>query len=366
MRGQWKSVIGLALAVITPTATVLGASSWVAADSLNRARLSFAAATLDDGTVLVAGGSPGGLVGATGETYDAGSEQWTLTANLLIGRSGHTLSALDDGRALAVGGNSASGLQASSELFDPGTSSWTLAAPLAVPRTNHSATVLGDGRVLVAGGNANNGGATNEVEIYDPTANSWSRADSLRNPRYNHSATLLADGRVLVAGGFTPGSFHTPLKTAEVYDPQRDSWSIVGAMEVARAVHAAALLPDGRVLVAGGVTNPPNTITVTDSTELFDPTTERWVATGSLNVPRRAIEAALLSDGTVLVAGGFDNANALTASAEVYNAVTGAWSNVPSMSLARAPRLVTLADGRVMAIASVGRVRTAVVEIFTP
>ena len=139
------------------------------------------------------------------------------------------------------------------------------------PRKPHSHDRLADGRVLVVGGTSAKGGATNEVEIYDPVTDAWTRADPIKNPRYNHTATILADGRVLVAGGFTPGAFHTATKKAEVYDPAADRWTVVSSMLEPRAVHAAVLLADGRVLVAGGVTSPPNVLTVTERTEIWNP-----------------------------------------------------------------------------------------------
>ena len=65
-----------------------------------------------------------------------------------------------------------------------------------------------------------------------------------------HTATLLPDGRVLVAGGFDNDK--RPLASAEVYDPSNGTWTAAGSMKVARVAHTATLLPDGRVLVAGG------------------------------------------------------------------------------------------------------------------
>jgi hypothetical protein len=314
----------------------------------------------------VAGGSPGASVGATAERYDPATDTWAQTGNLVIGRSGFTLTALLDGGALATGGASAAGLQASAETFDPATSSWTQRGSMATPRMNHSATRLGDGRVLVAGGVTNNGGATNEVEIYDPASGAWRRADPLHNPRYNHTATLLADGRVLVVGGFTPGSNHTPTKKAELYDPATDRWTVVDSMRLARGVHGALRLADGRVLVVGGVTSPPNALVVTATAEIFDPASASWSATGSMGLGRRAIDLVLAPDGSVLVAGGFDAANGLTASAERFDPSTGAWSPAPALGTPRAPVLVRLLDGRVLAIASIGRLSTTIVEVFEP
>jgi N-acetylneuraminic acid mutarotase len=356
----------VALAAGVAATPVLAAGSWSVAGSLQLGRGAFAAATLSDGTVLVAGGAPGGLVGNTAERYDPGTDTWSRTGNLAVARVGATLSPLAGGQALVVGGQAGAGFLRSTERFDPVTATWSAAAPLSTPRANHTATVLGDGRVLVVGGTTSSGGATNEVEIYDPAAGTWMRADPLRNPRYNHAATLLADGRVLVTGGFTPGAFHTATRKAEVYDPASDEWSFTGSMQQPRAVHAAALLADGRVLVAGGVTSPPNALVVTATSELWDPATDTWTSTGALLVPRRAVDAERLADGTVLVAGGYTPGGAATATTELFDVAAGAWVAAPSMGVPRAPLLATLLDGRVLAIGSVGRELLTTVEAYAP
>ena len=137
-----------------------------------------------------------------------------------------------------------------------------------MPRDNHSATLLRDGRVLVTGGvSSGDGGgpAEKSVEIYDPESGAWTFADHMFLSRYSHEATLIADGRVLVTGGFNISAFHIPSNDAELYDPVADRWSQTANMRTPRATHAAFLLQDGRVLVAGGWTQPPNTITLTAS-----------------------------------------------------------------------------------------------------
>ena len=80
-------------------------------------------------------------------------------------------------------------------------------------------------------------------------------------------------------------------------------WSVTGSLNTAREYYTATLLPNGKVLVAGGL---DDSLGVLASAELYDPATGTWTFTGSLNTARLAHTATLLPNGKVLVAGGFN------------------------------------------------------------
>ncbi|MDO8485346.1 MAG: kelch repeat-containing protein, partial [Candidatus Limnocylindrales bacterium] len=170
----------------------------------------------------------------------------------------HTATLLSDGKVLVAGGvindRFDGWVSASAELYDPGSGSWTATTDMIEARWSHTATLLPDGRVLVTGSYINSGESRASAELYDPNSGSWTATRNMGEGRGGHTATMLPDGRVLVAGGYSGynGYSMDSLASAELYDAGSGSWTATGDMAEARDGHTATLLPDGRVLVAGG------------------------------------------------------------------------------------------------------------------
>jgi hypothetical protein len=225
-------------------------------------------------------------------------------------RAGATAVLLANGHVLISGGirSGAGDGQATAEIYDPDTNRWSPAGRMAQAQGGHTLTLLGTGKVLMVGGG--------QPQLYDPNTDSWSSAETIAYPRGAHTATLLADGRVLVAGGFgdTGAGGNPQTDTTEIYDPAANGWGRGATMMSTRSFHTATLLPDGRVLVAGGEAASGEYL---PSTELYDPVTNRWSFAGPLSGPRGAHTASLLGDGRVLVTGGW-GAGDTYASAEIY------------------------------------------------
>jgi hypothetical protein len=179
------------------------------------------------------------------------------------GRSGYSMTALEDGRAVVAGGYGTR----TAETYDPGAGAWSLTGPMTEERHDHTATLLHDGRVLVAGGsncrsNCTDANSLRTAELFDPATNTWSPTGGMLSARMDHTAALLADGRVLVAGGIgidpgeTPAPDHrfTTLRSAEIYDPRSGTWSATPPMALARQRALGFADSHGDGFVVGGMT----------------------------------------------------------------------------------------------------------------
>jgi Galactose oxidase, central domain len=135
--------------------------------------------------------------------------------------------------------------------------------------------------------------------------------------RAAHTATLLPDGRVLIAGGCTLDSceLEEDGPSAELYDPRVGNFAKTGTMGTERVSHTATLLPNGEVLLAGGWDRDG----VLASAELYDPESKDFrTVHGSLGAARNFATVTTLSRGRALIAGGYDQDLRLAARAWLY------------------------------------------------
>ncbi len=312
---------------------------------------------------------------------------FAATGSMGTGRQVHTATLLPNGKVLIAGGIGSSGQLASAEIFDPagngGVGAFTATGSMGTARAVHTATLLPNGKVLIAGG----GAALASAEIFDPAGNggvgAFTATGSMGTGRWLHTATLLPNGKVLIVGGVD--STFTRLASAEIFDPAGNggvgAFTATGSMGVARDGHTATLLPNGKVLIAGGVDSSG---TVLASAEIFDPAGNGGVgaftATGSMGTARflnMPMTGVLLPNGKVLITGGWDNSGTVLASAEIFdpdaNSGVGAFTATGSMGTARFNHLSTLlpngqvliTGGEIFPVPGTG-VPFASVELFDP
>jgi len=192
---------------------------------------------------------------------------------------------------------------------EPDTGSWAgtpdlFAAARWDGQHDGAVTVDDAGTVLVAGGADASGAAVKQSAYYDPADLKWHATGTLDTARRLHTLTPIGNGMVLATGGLGAGG--TPLATVELYDPTNHSWTrLTNPMGQARWGHSAALLPDGTVLVAGGsAIRAGSTVHALRSAEIFHPDDKTWQPAAGLTDARTGHTAISLHGGAVLVCGG--------------------------------------------------------------
>jgi hypothetical protein len=288
--------------------------------------------------------------------------------------TGSTTTLLPGGKVLAAGGSIKSiccPTIAAASIYDPASGTWTATSNMTTPRDNHTATLLPNGKVLVAAGEyvSTQFGRDQRLasaELYDPASGTWTATGNLATARYLHTATLLPNGKVLVAGGAGTGANPPPLATAELYDPALGTWTTTGSMATARASHTATLLANGKVLVVGGWNAVSgSSAAYFASAELYDPATGTWTTTGSLTNPRYMHTATLLDNGKVLVVGGYNGT--YLASSELYDPATGTWATTGPLTDARDGHTATLLNnGKVFVAGGYNGIFLTSAQLFDP
>ncbi len=332
-------------------------------------RLFFSAITLDDGRVLIVGGSTRAgeefRINST-EFFDPKLNRFVEGPVMRYPRSALTLTRLADGRVLVAGGD----YSANAEVFDPKTNQF-LPEPLKLltRRVFLSSTLLPDGRVLLVGGQNKGILSPGEPsEVLDIAKWQTSAGDVAPDKRFAHTTTMMSDGTMLVAGGIptlqlsevvevgaTPttratagkmirgredhratllrdgrvvligGSDKVSHNDAEIFDPKTGSFKLArGVMKVRREDHSQTMLDDGRILVAGGEDDGDGSgkeDVVHTGAELFDPDTELFVDLGNLAEPRGRDDhcAVKLLDGRILLLGGEDVTGHGLDTAEIFD-----------------------------------------------
>jgi hypothetical protein len=252
--------------------------------------------------------------------------------NMNFRRFAHTSTLLPNGKVLVAGGQDGGAL-ATTEIFDPVTNRFASTGTMGSARAGHTATLLPDGKVLIAGGY--DATYLSSAEIYDPKSREFTATSHMSIARSGHEAILLNTGKVLLVGGVGIGwSF---LSSAEIYDPETGTFTPTGSMTTARESHTATLLSNGRVFVTGGHKGRRAAITIYSSAEVYDPSSGTFLPTGNMSVRRHKHDAALLSDGRVLVVGGADerDRDGAYTSAEIYDPNNGQFTPAANMNARR-------------------------------
>jgi hypothetical protein len=216
------------------------------------------------------------------------------------------------------------------------------------PRAGFSLGQLAGGRLVVAGGISkvmDNGSSVHTTVVFEwaPGRAAWTPLPPMGTTRAFPTAAVLSDGRMLVAGGYDGDELD--LASVEMLAADGSSWAALPPMAAARSRAVAGRLPGGQVIVAGGAAGDDASFISLASAELWDPATGAWAALPPMAQPRNAAMGCMLPSGRFAVLGGIgEDANFGRQDAEAFDPVSRAWQPLPPMP-------DNLMDGAVMAVA---------------
>lgn len=298
---KFKAFLVIIVFIITAICYVSNttSSNFETIDGLNVPRNNHTATLLKDGKVLIVGGvtdrkysnkfNEKGIETKIAELYEPAKKKFIIAGKMNEGRWFHSANLLKDGRVLVVGGlNNDNVTQkinylSSVEIYNPKTGTFNYAGNMHYPRYNHKSLLLKDGRVLIYGGchSKKSINCGKRLEIYNPKDGKFYFTGSMEEARGSiFTATLLKDGRVLITGGFNEKEYEKSykyLKSAEIYNPDTNRFTLINNMKTPRLRHSGTLLKDGKVLITGGAQAHSDAF-ILDSVELFDVERQRFSA----------------------------------------------------------------------------------------
>ena len=323
------------------------------------------AVTLQNGKVLVFGSGPGN--GAITDLYDPTTNSFTRVGDMRQSRESPSVVLLPNGKVLAIGGRGGGAFLATAELYDPATETWSYTGSLTTARSWGVAVLLPDGRVLITGGITNGNTRLTSTEIYDPESGFFVTMAPMPQARQGASGTLMADGNVFIAGG---GNGTVLFQSAVIYNVSTDTWTTISSQM--NATHTASssspggislLLPDGRILIAGGWASNTGVTTM----DIYDPATDTFAANGS--IPQFSYGGSatghVMNNGLVVFFGG-SGSGTVSSYASVYDPISNTMtleSNTMS-SWRYMHSSAKLNDGRIVVIGGTN-VANATADVYT-
>jgi hypothetical protein len=306
------------------------------------------------------------LLSATG--CSNAKECFKTVGSMSTSRSHHSAVLLQDGRVLVTGGTLGFKTLKSAEIFDPKTNKFHLITDMNVPHRYHSSIPLKDGRILILGGMSIGLNDTTTVEIFDPKTEKFSYITDTNYSHCPQKAILLDSGEVLVVGGRISPCF-------EIFDPKTNTFKLAGKFpDFTLNSFDMVKLNDGRVAIFGGLATSltkfggtahvPN-MDVNKTVFIYDPKTEKIEKAGELIIPRPYLSAILIDNYNILIVGG--NNKQVQKKAEIYNFKTQKSQSINDTNIYYINHTLTLLkNGKILLVGGYYDKLSKKAELFDP
>ena len=303
--------------------------------------------------------------------WELATRTWHPLPPLPQPRQDHAAVRLPDGRVMLLGGKHSGAMELGDTLlWDPGSRRYQEGPPLLAARTRPIAVSLADGTVLVLGSDFDDDlSRGTRAEVLWPGASAWEPAG--QTGRIFHPGPVCPSGeRVIIAGGRDNGMgfaiidgvhYAPPLdQQTEIWERGPRAWRTSKPLTSSRDEALGVTLSDGRILVVGGWERGKTLGTA----EVWDPRTETWTATGELTTSRSGFALTALPDGRAAVSGGLvDSALNSTETVELWDPIRGTWSPGPPLTQRYSGHRLVAVDGDTFLV--VGTTRDAQEELHT-
>lgn len=274
----------------------------------------FSETLLKNGKVLIVG-SYDRATPANAELFNPETNRFEITGSANKPRAlSFTSTLLNDGNVLITGGSRGFDTVERAEIYNPQTGKFTLTGSLNIPRFGHASVLLKNGKVLIVGGE-NKVDSLSSVEIYDAETGKFTLTGNMNYKRKFPNAILLKDGNILISGGADNTEY---IDNSEIFNPTRNTFTIVDGYKTTGRAATSTLLEDGNVLFIGGARGHDISLKRLNSTDIYNPKTNKFISGPKTKAPHSSHTATLMNDGRVLVTGGKKNLG-IENKAEIYN-----------------------------------------------
>ena len=229
---------------------------------------------------------------------------------------------------------------------------------------------LNNGTLIAAGGrevgdHAGGSWVNRTAEVFDPIKSVWTFTGEMNEKRLSPVLFELPNGNVMIAGGLS-GQLELLIST-EIWDPATGTWTFGSEMNRGHNEMDSVTLNDGRFMIIGGTSKNEDgfQVSLSKETEIFDPESETWTDAAPMAEKRANHRAVVLNTGKVLVIGGGKWDGPYLKSVEIYDPNTDSWKYGAEMSKGRVAHTATLlSDGKVLVVGGKGKMTVA--EIYDP